>query len=126
MKIMWIMKFSDLLQQALFAMSEIPSLSILNDCQENKEMLRKLPKWLTRKWMKTVAKHTDLGEHTNFATFVEFLAREANIVNNPVFATSGSISFRRSRRAYTNRISSDKNWKEVPTVKGSTTISINE
>jgi hypothetical protein len=110
-----LLQFADFLQQALFATSEIPSLDILNDCRENKKMLEKLPNWLTRKWKKTVANHTDLGKYPTFENFVNFLERESNIVNNPVFAPARSAPSQQPRKAHTHHTTSEAKSREVCT-----------
>jgi hypothetical protein len=110
-----LLQFADFLQQALFATSEIPSLDILNDCRENKKMLEKLPNWLTRKWKKTVANHTDLCKYPTFENFVNFLERESNIVNNPVFAPARSAPSQQPRKAHTHHTTSEAKSREVCT-----------
>ncbi len=118
-----LLKFADFLQQCLFAMAQIPSLSILNDCRENKRMLEKLPSWITRKWMKTVTEHTEVGSYPSFATFVSFLAKEAKIVNNPVyscpvFSNSSTQNVRPPKQRTINAVTAKPEAKENCTYCG--------
>nr|XP_023667350.1 uncharacterized protein LOC111843758 [Paramormyrops kingsleyae] len=66
-------------------MAHIKSLEILNDCNENRKILYKLPDWLTASWNRKVI---EIEEETNnfptFSQFVSFLTREAKIACNPV------------------------------------------
>ena len=48
-------EYVDYLRQCETAMSSIPALSILNDEYENVEMIKKLPGWLSRKWINRIA-----------------------------------------------------------------------
>ena len=50
-------EFSDYLRQCRVAIKSIPSLSVLNDCHENRKLQEKIPAWLRQKWAKIVAKH---------------------------------------------------------------------
>ncbi|XP_053363240.1 uncharacterized protein LOC128533064 [Clarias gariepinus] len=77
--------FTDFLRSCEAAMVQIKSLEILNDCNENRNILSKLPDWITACWNRKV---TEIEEETNqfptFSQFVSFLTREAKIACNPV------------------------------------------
>jgi len=80
-------RFSDFLDQCLAATTEIPGLAILNDCRENRSMLKKLPDWIVRKWSRTITEYSEKGTYPSFACFVNFLAKEAQIACNPIVAS---------------------------------------
>ncbi|KAM9825109.1 uncharacterized protein ACBT44_005920 isoform 1-T1 [Syngnathus typhle] len=77
--------FADFLRSCEAATAHIKSLEILNDCNENRKILSKLPDWLAASWNRKVV---EIEEQTNqfptFSQFVEFLTREAKIACNPV------------------------------------------
>ena len=78
-------RFADYLRQCLEAMSTIPSLSILNDSKENQEMLRKLPDWVLRRWGRIVTEEESVKfKYPSFATFVDYLQKEAKVACNPM------------------------------------------
>ena len=80
-----LMKFSDFLKQCLSAMQTITSLNILNDNQENRKMLSKIPDWLVNRWNRYVAQRKEQkAEFPPFKDFVEFIAKEAKIACDPV------------------------------------------
>ncbi len=58
-------------------MVHIKALEILNDCNENRNILLKLPEWLAVRWNH---KFPEIEEETNqfhsFSQFVKFLTRE--------------------------------------------------
>ena len=77
--------FSDFLNSCCDAVPFVPSLCILNDCEENQKILQKLPDWITSRWNRAVpAALEETGCHPNFATFSSFLAKEAEIACNPI------------------------------------------
>ncbi|KAL3989127.1 hypothetical protein ACER0C_013445 [Sarotherodon galilaeus] len=77
--------FSDFLRGCQAAMSQIKSLEVLNDCDENQKLLTKLPDWLVASWNRKVI---EIEETCNvfptFSQFVEFITKEAKIACNPV------------------------------------------
>ena len=80
-----LLKFSDFLKQCLSAMQTITSLHILNDNQENRKMLTKIPDWLVNRWNRLVAQRKEqTAEFPPFKDFVEFVAKEAKIACDPV------------------------------------------
>lgn len=78
-------EFSDFLQSCTEAIPHVSGLAILNDCEENQKLLKKLPEWIVRKWSRIVVDELDTsGNYPNFACFAEFLKREARIACNPI------------------------------------------
>lgn len=64
-------EFVDFLRSCEVAMVHIKALTILNDCNENKKILSKLPDWLTANWNRKVI---DIQEERNhqFPSFSQF------------------------------------------------------
>ncbi|XP_060585528.1 uncharacterized protein LOC132741396 [Ruditapes philippinarum] len=91
-----LLKFSDFMKQCLTAMNSVPSLSVLNDCRENRKLLSKLPDWLIGRWNRIAA--TSQEEHKvfpSFKEFVNFVSKEARIASDPVtsvFSVKGNLS----------------------------------
>lgn len=80
-------EFVDFLRSCEAAMVHIKALEILNDCNENRQLLTKLPDWLTASWNRKVMEmeeQSDSGQFPSFSQFVRFLTREAKIACNPV------------------------------------------
>ncbi|KAJ8342594.1 hypothetical protein SKAU_G00325220 [Synaphobranchus kaupii] len=78
-------EFSDFLRGCQAAMSQIKSLEVLNDCDENQRMLTKLPDWLTARWNRKVIEIDEANKaFPNFSQFVEFVTKEAKIACHPV------------------------------------------
>ena len=78
-------EFSDFLQSCTEAIPHVQGLAILNDCEENHKLLKKLPEWIVRKWSRIVVDELDTtGNYPDFACFTEFLSKEARIACNPV------------------------------------------
>ena len=78
-------RFSDFLVQCEKAMEKIGSLNVLNDDQENRKLVPKLPKWAIDRWSRIVHQFKmEKGTFPPFSEFVKFLSREANIACNPV------------------------------------------
>ncbi|XP_067432783.1 uncharacterized protein [Thunnus thynnus] len=66
-------------------MVHIKALEILNDCNENRKILSKLPDWLTARWnRKVIEVQENSNQFPSFSQFVKFLTREAKIACNPV------------------------------------------
>lgn len=87
-------EFSDFLQSCNEAIPHVKGLAILNDCEENHKLLKKLPEWIVRKWSRIVVDELDTaGSYPDFACFSEFLSREARIACNPI-ASPLLINFR--------------------------------
>lgn len=101
-------EFADFLQGCVEAMPHVKGLAILDDCEENHKLLKKLPEWITRRWSRVVAKKLDeTGEYPNFSSFTEFIQMEARIACNPVTSplllkTTDDRQPKRARALYTN------------------------
>lgn len=52
-------EFADFLQSCLEAIPHVKGLSILNDCEENQKLLKKLPEWMVRRWSRIVVEELD-------------------------------------------------------------------
>ena len=80
-------RFSDFLVQCEKAMNKIGSLKALNDDQENRKLVSKLPKWAIDRWSRVVHQcKTEKGTFPPFSEFVKFLSREADIACDPVIS----------------------------------------
>ena len=78
-------EFADFLQGCVEAMPHVKGLSILNDCEENHKLLKKLPEWIVRRWSRVIQKELDAsGEYPSFSCFTEFINMEARIACNPI------------------------------------------
>lgn len=78
-------EFSDFLQSCTEAIPHVQGLAILNDCEENHKLLKKLPEWIVRKWSRIVVDELDTSNsYPDFACFSKFLSKEARIACNPV------------------------------------------
>lgn len=95
--------FADFLKSCVEAMPHVKGLSILNDCEENHKLLKKLPDWIVRKWSRIVVEQLDAsGEYPIFEHFTKFVLKEARIACNPItssFLSSGSVDERFPKRA---------------------------
>ena len=59
------------------ALQTITGLNILNDSQENREMLLKLPDWLVSRWNRQVAQLKEQkSKFPPFKDFVEFIGKD--------------------------------------------------
>ena len=97
-------KFSDFLLHCQTATKEIKYLKVLDDPDENKKMLRKLPRYLVNRWGCEVDRwltkepkeltgggsvnqmRTSDSSYPPFSAFCEFLKRESRIACNPVIS----------------------------------------
>ncbi|XP_040191273.1 uncharacterized protein LOC120924392 [Rana temporaria] len=78
-------EFADFLQGCVEAIPHVKGLAILNDCEENHKLLKKLPEWIVRRWGRIAVDELDKSqEYPTFARFTEFLQREAKIACNPI------------------------------------------
>lgn len=78
-------EFADFLQSCTEAIPHVKGLAILNDCEENHKLLKKLPEWIVRKWSRIVVDELDTsGSYPDLTCFTEFLSREARIACNPI------------------------------------------
>ncbi|XP_073718035.1 uncharacterized protein [Misgurnus anguillicaudatus] len=78
-------EFADFLQGCVEAIPHVKGLSILNDCEENHKLLKKLPEWMIRRWSRIVVEELDRsGEFPSFAHFTGFMQEEARVACNPI------------------------------------------
>lgn len=78
-------EFADFLQGCVEAIPHVRGLAILNDCEENHKLLKKLPEWIVRSWSRVVVRELDAsGDYPSFACFTEFIQMEARIACNPI------------------------------------------
>lgn len=99
-------EFADFLKSCAEAMPYVKGLAILNDCEENRKLLKKLPNWIVRKWSRIAVEELDKsGEYPAFKHFTEFLLKEARIACNPIaspfFLNSRAPDEKLSKRAKT-------------------------
>ena len=81
-------QYADFLKACLDATSQIPGLSVLSDCNENQQLVTKLPESVSSRWNRKVTEVMDRTQsYPSFADFVSFMSTEARIACNPV--TSG-------------------------------------
>ncbi|XP_068074145.1 uncharacterized protein [Danio rerio] len=94
--------FTDFLQGCAEAMPHIKGLSILNDCEENYKLLKKLPEWVVHKWNRIVTEELDAsGDYPSFKCFTEFLQKETRIACNPI--TSPFMNMKNSDEKFPKR-----------------------
>ncbi|XP_065108476.1 uncharacterized protein [Paramisgurnus dabryanus] len=78
-------EFADFLQGCTEAIPYVKGLAILNDCEENHKLLKKLPEWIVRKWSRIIVEELDTsGSYPDLACFTRFLSKEARIACNPI------------------------------------------
>lgn len=71
-------------------MVHMKALAILNDCNENRKILVKLPDWLTTTWnQKVIEMEEQSSQFPSFSQLVKFLKREAKIACNPITLLQG-------------------------------------
>lgn len=103
-------EFADFLQGCTEAIPHVKGLAILNDCEENHKLLKKLPEWVVRKWSRIVVEELDSsGSYPDLACFTKFLSKEARIACNPIaspllmnFKATDERSPRRAKALNTN------------------------
>ena len=79
-------KYGDYLRQCQTAMIDNEGLKILDDINENRKMIAKLPEWLIHRWSRVVS--TYKGKYQKFPPFTElvkFVSSEAQIACEPFF-----------------------------------------
>ncbi|XP_035985253.1 uncharacterized protein LOC118558808 [Fundulus heteroclitus] len=106
-------EFSDFLQGCKEAIPHVKGLAILNDCDENHKLLKKLPEWIVRRWSRIVVDKLDeSGDYPDFKCFTEFLSKEAKIACNPIASPLlGNFKFaadRTPKRARTFNINAQR------------------
>lgn len=101
-------EFADFLQGCIEAMPHVKGLAILDDCEENHKLLKKLPDWITRRWSRVVTERLDeSGDYPSFSCFRRFIQKEARIACNPVTSpllikASDDRQPKRARALHTN------------------------
>ena len=96
--------FSDFLNACQDAMSHVKNLEILNDCEENRKLVHKLPDWIASRWNRKATEALDSNrEFPSFKDFTTFIAKEARIACNPItspyaFHNSESSPAKRNNR----------------------------
>lgn len=96
-------EFADFLQSCAEAIPQVKGLEILNDCEENHKLLRKLPEWIVQRWSRIVVEELDKSQdYPNFARFTKFIQNEAKVVCNPV-ASPFLINERASEERHVKR-----------------------
>ncbi|KAL4006146.1 hypothetical protein ACER0C_005859 [Sarotherodon galilaeus] len=96
-------EFADFLQSCAEAIPQVKGLDILNDCEENHKLLRKLPEWIVQRWSRIVVEELDKSQdYPNFARFTKFIQNEAKVVCNPV-ASPFLMSERASEERHVKR-----------------------
>ena len=82
-------KYSDFLVQCEKIMERIGSLRVLNDDQENRKLVSKLPRWASNRWSRLAYhwKEENKG-FPPFSEFVKFVVKEADIACDPVLSSS--------------------------------------
>ena len=86
-------KFLDYLSHVETAKSSIRSLSVLDDEQENRALLYKIPDFCHSRWSRKVAQATEDGRsYPTFSEFCKFIRIEAEVVNNPITCIKSSGS----------------------------------
>lgn len=109
-------RFSDFLATIDHAIPHIKGLEILNDQEENKKILHKLPDWVISKWCTiAAARDENVSEYPSFHEFAQFLARQAKIATNPVCSLLALRGERQERKP------GKEPWKRKATVMASNT-----
>ena len=111
-------RFSDFLGQCQVAMTCVPGLEILNDCRENRKLLRKLPDWVVRKWSKVVVQ--TVGRYPSFAEFSNFIRSESDMANHPITTMCEEKKPFKSQREKARCLSTDT--KEKPKQQDRTNV----
>ena len=100
-------KFSDYLSHVETAKSSIRSLSVLDDEQENRSLLFKIPDFCHSRWSRKVAQAVEDGRsYPGFSEFCKFIRIEAEVVNNPITcirASGGSSHSNQNFRSHSSQ-----------------------
>ena len=67
-------------------MKTVKDLEILNDCEENRKLIEKLPERLRMKWLHKVTDHREQndGAIPSFQEYANFIGKEARMMNDPL------------------------------------------
>ncbi|RUS72387.1 hypothetical protein EGW08_019847 [Elysia chlorotica] len=80
-----IQRLADYLTTLDHAMPHINGLKVLNDQEENRKVLQKIPDWLVTRWGAVVAEHDARGQpYPDFHVFAKFMAAQAKMATRPV------------------------------------------
>lgn len=78
-------EFVDFVQGCVEVIPHVKGLAILNDCEENHKLLKKLPELMVRRWSQIVVEELDTsGDYPSFICFTDFMQKEAQIACNPI------------------------------------------
>lgn len=78
-------RFSDFLNACQDAMPYVKGLDILNDWEENRKLVHKLPDWAALSWNRQVTQSLNENqEFPSFKEFARFTSNEAEIACNPI------------------------------------------
>ena len=104
--------FSDYLHTVEVAKREIHSLRFLDDEQENRALLLKLPDWCRTRWARKVAEDkTKFLNYPKFEKFVEFVKIESEIVNDPITCGSSSNQSQIQRHSFKSKVTNSVSTK---------------
>ncbi|KAJ8245665.1 hypothetical protein GJAV_G00273150 [Gymnothorax javanicus] len=109
-----IREFADLLKGCAEGMPHVKGPAILNDCEENHKLLKKLPDWIVCRWSRIVVDELDAsGDYPSFFHFTDFMQKEAWIVCNPIASpflmNSKAMDDRLPKKADTLNMSTQSN-----------------
>lgn len=77
--------FSDFLNSCRDAMPHVKGLEILNDCEENRKLVSKLPDWAAARWNRQATQTlSDTQDFPTFQDFAHFMSIEAEVACNPI------------------------------------------
>lgn len=97
-------RFSDFLNACQDAIPHVKGLDILNDWEENRKLVHKLPDWAALRWNRQVTQSLNENqEFPSFKEFARFTSNEAEIACNPITSfhalrSSDSITEKRNLR----------------------------
>ncbi|KAI2650252.1 Ribosomal RNA large subunit methyltransferase K/L [Labeo rohita] len=77
--------FSDFLNSCRDAMPHVKGLEILNDCEENRKLVSKLPDWAAACWNRQATQTlSETQDFPTFQDFAHFMSIEAEVACNPI------------------------------------------
>ncbi len=98
--------FSDYLNTCVQAMPHVKGLNILNDCEENQKLVRKVPDWIASGWNRQVTARLREGkDFPSFEEFANFMSMEAETACNPVTSFSALHSAETNQEKLSTRVS---------------------
>ena len=111
--------FTDFLVAIDNASSHITSLRSLNDAEENKKILLKLPDWIITKWGNVVDQNDEKGfEYPTFHEFIQFLTHQAKMATRPVCSLHALKEEQKSNLTDTKRYPKNKQANTLMTGRG--------